>query len=71
MTEGEGTQGPWRRGGYGLSRLLLLGYGWTVARVGQLVIFGSLLDKRTVELTACPVCFLPASQGLPLVEGAR
>ena len=59
LCEMEGTQGPWRRGATACCRLLrqlLLRYGWTVARVGPFVIFVSLLVKRTVELTVCPVC---------------
>ena len=47
-TQGEGTQGPWRRGATGccrLSRQLLARYGWTVACVGQFVSFVALLDK--------------------------
>ena len=59
LREREGTQGPWRPGATGCCRLLrqlLQRYGWTVARVGPFVIFVSLLVKRTVELTACPVC---------------
>ena len=59
LRERERTQGPWRRGATCCCRLLrqlLLRYGWTVARVGPFVIFVSLLVKRTVELTACPVC---------------
>ena len=66
---GKTTQGPWRCGATGCSRLslqLLLRKGWTVARIGPLVIFVSLLDKRSVELTGCRVCFFrPASRGLP------
>ena len=59
LREREGTQGPWRRGATCCCRLLrqlLLRYGWTVAHVGPFVIFVSLQVKRTVELTACPVC---------------
>ena len=59
LREREGTQGPCRRGATCCCRLLrhlLVRYGWTVARVGPFVIFVSLRVKRTVKLTACPVC---------------
>ena len=72
LREREGTQGPWRRGATGcsmMSRQLLQRNGWTVARIGPFVIFVSLLEKRSVELMGCPVCFFrPASRGLPVAE---
>ena len=54
MCEGDGTQGPWRRGATGcckLSRQLPARYEWTVACVGLFVSFVALLDKP-VEDTA-------------------
>ena len=72
--EVKGPKDPWRRDATEcnmLSRQLQLRNGWTVARIGPIVVFVSLLDKRSVELTGCPVCFLrPASRGLPLAESA-